>query len=134
MRKFLIAILGAIFINDLAMATPGDLGCTAMVNGKELEILVGRDRFDQPPVFVYVTLDGALIAKFHKDEISTGMVIAYEGTGGELRNLYFHGLNERGVVYLRFPEQNDKDVVGYLTINVPSAQLAVAEVKSSCEF
>jgi hypothetical protein len=124
-----------LFSSSTVFATPGDIGCSAVIGKKRVEVIVGRDYFDQPPVFVEVLISGKVVARFDAETITEGMVVIRdESQEVLLANSHISAAGESGLAYLRFPETSGQNPQAFATLNLPSANLAVVDLNMSCEF
>lgn len=131
-----VLVLAIMLTSSAAFGTPGDAYCQGLAKDSNIQILVGRDQFGEPPVFMELRKNEKLVARFDSKEVREGSVIAYDnGKNTRLMNTYFHALNENGVIFMRFPEAgDDRQPNAYVTIDIPAAGLAGAEVEMTCEF
>ena len=131
-------VLALAVLAPKAFATPGDIGCKGLVGGESVSIVIGRDHFGQPPVFMEVYRVGKLVAKFSADQISEGIESMTAIESDPIKSRYYRAINKIDDVYLRLPEFSPEHSHGrpsaYLNLSVPSAQLLATDVGMECEF
>lgn len=121
MNALLLALLTLLPIP--AHATPGDVGCSALLDGKKLEILLGLDTFGQTtPSLVWIDLDGQRVGEFTEGQISgrVGAVVRAEESAG--KNLI-----------LTFVKGTPGEPEAFLTMYLEQAHLSVAGLRMRCE-
>lgn len=128
-------ILAALLLGSVAAhATPGDSLCTAVSEGKKIEVLIGRDNFEQTFAFIDISVNGKKITRFNNDNASSRMVNAGDSEN-VFMNFLIEGKNADGEMSLRFPEQNGmSDASIMATLEFKKAGLNTDELEMSCEF
>lgn len=106
-----------------AQATPGDVGCSALVDGQRLEILLGLDQFGQTtPSLIWIDLDGKRVGEFREEQISGRIGGVVKANGGPGNNLI-----------LAFVEGNPGAPEAFLTIYLEKARLSGSGLRMKCE-
>lgn len=133
MKSLILAAL--LFGSIAAHATPGDSLCKATTaEGKKIEVLIGRDSFEQTFAFIDISVNGKKITRFTEKNANSRMVNAGDSEN-VFMNFLIEGRNADGEMALRFPEQNGmSDASIMATLEFKKAGLSTDELEMSCEF
>ncbi len=120
MKTLLFALFA--FLAPSAHATPGDVGCSAMIDGKRLELLLGLDHFGQTtPSVIWIDLDGKRVGEFLGEQISGSVGAVVKADAGPGNNLT-----------LTFLKGNPGEPEAFLTIYLEKARLGGAGFRMRC--
>lgn len=130
--KAMLLSTSLILSSAASMATPGDIGCRASLQGKEIHLLLGYDHHGQTvPSLIEVSKDNEVI--FSSTSVEEKMVNV--GTKrSPFINTVWSASDEESTVTVRLPEQDPSEELSVvLSIDTDSGLVKISELPMTCE-
>lgn len=133
-KALVLSILLSVFGGSLAMATPGDIGCTGNLNGKKIDLLLGYDVHGQDePALIQVSEDGKVVFESHDVSLSLE-VFAADPNNPVIEAVTWEASDEESTAIVRVPEQGKGELSVVLTVETDSGLFKVNELEMGCDI
>lgn len=114
-----------------ANATPGDIGCKAKIGNAAVEVVIARDHFDQPPVYIEVLKNRKSVAKFARVSVFPGR---NDDGSTDPNTTVFEASKDAEIILVRMYHSARQEPEVSVDMIIDSAGLRTADERMTCDF